>query len=91
MAEGHSNAAVAKRMGVAVSTAEKHVTAVFRTRGLRPAGTVAAGGDNARVRAVLTFLRHTGRLPAAPPAPLSGRTARPERPGRAVAGDWLGL
>jgi DNA-binding NarL/FixJ family response regulator len=60
MAEGHSNAAIARRMRIVVSTVEKYASAVF--------GKLAVGGDldrpmgddNARVRAVLTYLRHSG-------------------------------
>jgi DNA-binding NarL/FixJ family response regulator len=62
MAEGHSNATLARRMGVAVSTVEKHVTAVFRKLALAWDGDDPGGSENARVRAVLTYLRHTGRL-----------------------------
>jgi DNA-binding NarL/FixJ family response regulator len=59
MAEGHSNAAIARRMRIAVSTVEKYASAVFGKLAIggdveRPAG------DNARVRAVLTYLRHSG-------------------------------
>ena len=55
MAEGHSNAAIARRMRIAVSTVEKYASAVF--------GKLSVGGDldrddNVRVRAVLTYLRH---------------------------------
>jgi DNA-binding NarL/FixJ family response regulator len=62
MAEGHSNVAVARRMRIAVSTVEKHVTAVFRKLALSPDGDIGIANDNARVHAVLTYLRHTGRI-----------------------------
>jgi DNA-binding NarL/FixJ family response regulator len=63
MAEGHSNAAVARRMRIAASTLEKHVTAVFRKLALGEEVTA----ENARVRAVLTYLRSTGRMTEAEP------------------------
>jgi len=61
MAEGHSNAAIATRMGIAVSTVEKHATSVFHKLATNLDGAELAG-DNARVRAVLTYLQHTGRI-----------------------------
>jgi len=64
MAQGHSNQAIARRMAIAVSTVEKHVTAVFRKLSLAFADDEPGSGDNARVRAVLTYLRHTGQLAA---------------------------
>lgn len=61
MAEGYSNAAIARRMGIAVSTVEKHATSVFHKLAANlDEGDLA--GDNARVRAVLTYLQHTGRI-----------------------------
>jgi DNA-binding NarL/FixJ family response regulator len=69
MAEGHSNAALAKLMRIAMSTVEKHVTAVFRKLALSPDADGPVSSDNARVRAVLTYLRHTGRIQAAPDGP----------------------
>jgi DNA-binding NarL/FixJ family response regulator len=57
MAEGPSNYAIARRLGVAQSTIEKHATAIFRKLQLDTEGT----GDNARVRAVLSYLRYAGR------------------------------
>lgn len=63
MAEGHSNTAIARRMRITVSTVEKYVTAVFRKLTLSPD---TGGGDNARVQAVLVYLRHTGRLTPGP-------------------------
>lgn len=62
MAEGHGNAAIARHMRITTSTVEKHVTAVFRKLALSPGGDCPTGSDNARVRAVLTYLRHTGQL-----------------------------
>src|SRR5262249_19103473 len=67
MAEGHSNAAIARRMRISTSTVEKHATSLFHKLAMSPggdgsAGDGPAGGDNARVRAVLTYLRHTGRM-----------------------------
>jgi DNA-binding NarL/FixJ family response regulator len=69
MAEGHSNATLARQMRITVSTVEKHVTAVFRKLALSPAGDIPVSSDNARVRAVLTYLRHTGRIQASPAGP----------------------
>jgi DNA-binding NarL/FixJ family response regulator len=62
MAEGHSNAAIARRMRIAVSTVEKHVTSVFHKLATSVDHEGPAGADNARVRAVLTYLQHTGRI-----------------------------
>jgi DNA-binding NarL/FixJ family response regulator len=61
MAEGHSNAAIARRMGIAVSTVEKHASSVFHKLATNLDAADLAG-DNARVRAVLTYLQHTGRI-----------------------------
>jgi DNA-binding NarL/FixJ family response regulator len=74
MAEGRANSAIARTMMISLSTVEKHASAVFRKLHLAPAqvGLGGAGGagpkDNARVLAVLTYLRHTGRLPPGPGA-----------------------
>jgi DNA-binding NarL/FixJ family response regulator len=62
MAEGCSNAEIGRRMRIAVSTVEKHVTSVFHKLATSLDGDGVAAGDNARVRAVLTYLRHTGRM-----------------------------
>jgi len=62
MAEGHSNSAIAKRMRISTSTVEKHATAVFHKLAMSPEGDGPTGSDNARVRAVLTYLRHTGQM-----------------------------
>jgi DNA-binding NarL/FixJ family response regulator len=51
MAEGRSNAAIARRLGVSASAVEKHTHAIFRTLGLEP-----SQDDHRRVRAVVTFL-----------------------------------
>jgi DNA-binding NarL/FixJ family response regulator len=60
MAEGHSNAAIARRMRIAVSTVEKYASAVFGKLAVGGDLDRPAGDDNARVRAVLTYLRHSG-------------------------------
>jgi DNA-binding NarL/FixJ family response regulator len=52
MAEGRSNQAVARRLGVTERAVEKHVTSIFDKLGLMP-----AADDHRRVLAVLTFLR----------------------------------
>jgi DNA-binding NarL/FixJ family response regulator len=62
MAKGHGNAAIARQMNISVSTVEKHVSAVFRKLATDSEAEVVVAADNARVHAVLTFLRHTGRL-----------------------------
>jgi DNA-binding NarL/FixJ family response regulator len=63
MAEGRANGAIARVMNITLSTVEKHATAVFRKLGLAPDAGSTVGPENARVRAVLTYLRHTGKLP----------------------------
>ena len=51
MAEGRSNAAIARRLEISASAVEKHTHAIFRTLGLEP-----SQEDHRRVRAVVTFL-----------------------------------
>jgi DNA-binding NarL/FixJ family response regulator len=58
MAEGLGNTAIARQMNVTTSTVEKHATAVFRKLNLGP----DQGSENARVGAVLAYLRHSGQL-----------------------------
>lgn len=60
MAEGHSNAAIARRMRIAVSTVEKYASSVFGKLAVDSDLDRPAPDDNARVRAVLTYLRHSG-------------------------------
>lgn len=55
MAEGRSNSAIAKALGVTPKTVEGHAHSVFGKLGLR-----RAEDDNRRVLAVLTFLRAGG-------------------------------
>jgi DNA-binding NarL/FixJ family response regulator len=55
MAEGLGNHAIAKRLRLSRSTVEKHASAIFRKLRLD----VEDAGDNARVRAVLSYLRHS--------------------------------
>lgn len=56
MAEGLSNAGIARRLHLALKTVEAHVAAIFTTLGLNP--DVDA---NRRVRAVVAFLRTEAR------------------------------
>lgn len=51
MAEGRSNAGIARRMWLAEGTAEKHVRSILTKLGLHE-----ARDDHRRVRAVVTFL-----------------------------------
>jgi DNA-binding NarL/FixJ family response regulator len=51
MAEGRSNVAIARRLGVSASAVEKHVHAIFQRLGLEP-----SEQDHRRVRAVVTYL-----------------------------------
>jgi DNA-binding NarL/FixJ family response regulator len=62
MAEGLANTAIAARLKVTVSTVEKHATALFRKLCLSTDPGDPSGKDNARVRAVLVYLRFTGQL-----------------------------
>jgi len=59
MAEGLGNVAIARAIHVTLSTVEKHATSVFRKLAIE----VGESRENARVSAVLRYLRHTGRLP----------------------------
>jgi DNA-binding NarL/FixJ family response regulator len=63
MAEGCSNAAIAERLRIAVSTVEKYATGVFRKLTLDDG---LADRDNVRVGAVLTYLRRTGQIQSPP-------------------------
>jgi DNA-binding NarL/FixJ family response regulator len=58
MAEGLGNVAIARAIHVTLSTVEKHATSVFRKLAIE----VGESRENARVSAVLHYLRHTGRL-----------------------------
>ena len=51
MAEGLSNAAIAKRLWLTVGAVEKHISSIFARLGLYP-----GEDENRRVRAVLTYL-----------------------------------
>lgn len=55
MAEGRTNAAIAKVLVVTGGAVEKHVTSIFQKLGLP-----VADGDHRRVLAVLAYLRATG-------------------------------
>jgi len=52
MAEGRTNAAIARHLVVTLGAVEKHVTSIFGKLGL-----VASDDDHRRVLAVLTYLR----------------------------------
>jgi DNA-binding NarL/FixJ family response regulator len=60
MAEGLGNVAIARAIHVTLSTVEKHATSVFRKLAIE----AGESRENARVSAVLRYLRHTGRLPS---------------------------
>ena len=51
MAEGLSNAAIAKKLWLTVGAVEKHISSIFARLGLYP-----GEDENRRVRAVLTYL-----------------------------------
>ena len=55
MAEGLSNAAIARSLTVTEAAVEKHVTAIFRKLDLPP-----SGDDHRRVQAVLAYVRSAG-------------------------------
>jgi DNA-binding NarL/FixJ family response regulator len=59
MAEGLGNVAIARALHVTLSTVEKHATSIFRKLNIE----VGESRENARVSAVLHYLRYTGRLP----------------------------
>ena len=54
MAEGRSNRGIARDLHLSEAAVEKHITALFRLRGIEP-----AGDEHRRVRAVLAYLRAT--------------------------------
>jgi DNA-binding NarL/FixJ family response regulator len=63
MAEGLGNNAIARQLKVTISTVEKHATALFRKLGLgADPGSGSVSDENARVCAVLAYLRHSGQL-----------------------------
>jgi DNA-binding NarL/FixJ family response regulator len=55
MAEGKTNGGIAETLTLSEASVEKHVTAIFRKLGLRP-----AGAEHRRVQAVLTYVRSVG-------------------------------
>lgn len=57
LAEGHSNAAIARRLRCSAKTVERYVTTVFRKLGLPDVGDEGRAEVNVRVLAVLTYLR----------------------------------
>lgn len=56
MAQGRSNAGIARGLVVSEAAVEKHVTAIFRKLGIAPAGT-----EHRRVHAVLVYLQEHAR------------------------------
>jgi DNA-binding NarL/FixJ family response regulator len=52
IAQGRSNAGIARELGIAQSTVEKHTAAIFTKLGL-----LATTDDHRRVLAVLAYLR----------------------------------
>ena len=57
MAEGRTNAAICRRLGIGAKTVEARVNTIFSKLGLEQ-----AADDNRRVLAVLAYLRETGGL-----------------------------
>jgi DNA-binding NarL/FixJ family response regulator len=60
MAQGRSNTKMAQELGVAINTAEHHVSNIFAKLGLGRAVDSEHRGFNARVMAVLQYLSHLG-------------------------------
>jgi len=56
MAQGHSNAAIARQLVVSEGTVEKHINAIFGKLGL-----ATDGHNHRRVLAVLTYLAEQPR------------------------------
>jgi len=67
VADGHTNAAIATRIGITTRGVERHVNAIFAKL-----GPVDAGTTNRRVHATLVYLTAAGRLRAAPEALAGG-------------------
>jgi DNA-binding NarL/FixJ family response regulator len=63
VAAGHTNAAIAGRLGITTRGVERHVNAIFAKL-----GPVDAGATNRRVHATLVYLTAAGRLSDAPEA-----------------------
>jgi DNA-binding NarL/FixJ family response regulator len=59
MARGRSNLRIAQELGIKLSTVERHISNLFVKLGLGPSET--SPEVNARVLAVLAYLRHVGR------------------------------
>ena len=60
MAEGRTNAGIAKQLFIGVGAVEKNVTSIFQKLGLEDSGT-----DHRRVLAVLTWLQRVERVDSA--------------------------
>ncbi len=67
MARGRSNLRIAQELGVKISTVERHISNLLGKLGLGPSDTSPA--VNARVLAVLAYLRHVRRRAPAASAP----------------------
>jgi len=64
MAQGRSNAGIAKHLQLGIKTVERHIASVLTALGIN-----ADSDDNRRVLAVLTWLRSTDSVVPTPPAP----------------------
>ncbi len=68
MARGRSNLRIAQELGVKISTVERHISNLLGKLGLGPSDT--SPDVNARVLAVLAYLRHLRRQAPAPLTPV---------------------
>lgn len=61
MARGRSNPKIAQELGIKISTVERHASNIFTKLGLGSTADAQHRGFNARVMAVLAYLRHLRR------------------------------